>query len=198
MKKKRKFAVINETFVQGWSLHTRLILFGAAQFLNVLFTVMAVAVNDWKFDATSLGTSAFATLLSIGLQAFILGSFDVLTVFRDERGRATLTRNRRFAFIPMQQQTLKWKKSVGVGLVASPAGSLLAWGTFLYLFCCLFVVPGVLFWLYELKPDRFNVILCDVYGGEEEFVFQAKSMEQGERVVAVVADATTLTNRRTL
>jgi hypothetical protein len=198
MKKKRTFTVIDETFVQGWSLKTRLILFAGVQVVNVLFTLLAVAANDWKFDATSIVTGAFVTFMQIGLQAFILGSYDTVNVFRDERGRATLSRIRRIAFAPMRQAKIPWKQAAGVGRVATHAGTLLAWLTCLYLFCCLFFVPGILFWWFELRPNRQNVVLCDLYGGVEELVFQARDTDEADRVIEAVSEATTLTNRGTV
>lgn len=195
VRKKRSYSVIDETYVQGWSIQTRFALFAAAQLLNVLFTVLSVAANDWKVDSSSVGTGVFVGLMQTALQAFILGSFDTINVHRDERGKAILTRNRRIAFIPLQQAKIKWRKSVGVGRVATHGGGILAWITCLYLFLCLFCVPGILFWWFELKPDRYDVVLCDLYGGVEEFVFRARDQDEAETVMRVVSEATTLKNR---
>ena len=204
-KAKRTYTEIDETFVEGWTLTTRGIIFGVAQVVNVFVVLAGMAAGsldkqegESKFDPVSLGTVAVVSLFHTALQAFIIGTFDALTVRRTDRGQATLVRNRRIAFIPMQQEKIKWKKCAGVGRLATHAGDVFAWITAAYLFFCLFCLPGILFWWFVLKPDRYDVVLCDLYGGIEETVYRGKGKEQADRVAEVVSEATTLELRGVL
>ena len=197
-KPKRTYTVIDAVFVEGFALTTRIALFAAAQFLNLLLTVGALYVNAWKIDATAIITGGFSVLINVGLQAFIIGSHDTFRVHRDERGRATLTRTRRLCFIPLPPTPIKWKQSVGVGRVATHAGDVFAWATCLYLLACAGCLPGVLFWWFVLRPERYSVALCDVYNGIEEVVFHAKDQAQAEEVTELIAEATTLQKKSVL
>jgi hypothetical protein len=191
-KKKRTYTEIDEWFGEGFRLPTRLALFAIAQVLNVLLTAGLLYLNAWKFDAMAVATGAVNMLVNVGLQAFILGSYDTLRVQRTETGKATLTRTRRLLFIPLKPAKIAWKQSAGVGRYATHAGDVFAWATCLYLLACAGCLPGILFWWFVLKPERFNVALADIYQGIEETVFHAKDGDEAEKVSALIAEATGL------
>jgi hypothetical protein len=197
-KKRRKYEVIDESFIEGFTMPTRLTLFAAAQVLNVVFTILALSASSWKIDTTAIVTGTLSAMINATLQAFILGSYDTLRVRRDEYGKATLTRIRRICFFPLPPVKIPWKKSVGVGRYASYAGDVFAWATCIYLFLCAACLPGILFWWFVLKPERQNVALADVYGGIEETVFHSKNQEVAVRVVEVIVEATGLQARGVL
>ena len=188
-KAKRNYKPIDESFAEGLPYVTRLALFVAAQVLNVIFTFTAIAASSEKMDAVAYATGAIATSINTVLQAFILGSFDTLRVERTERGKATLTRNRRLFFFPIGPAKVNWKTCAAVGRIATDAGSIFAWFTCIYLLI-LGCLPGVLFWWFELRSQQSNVVLTNVYGGVEEWIFQSKNEAEAERVAQIVSDAT--------
>jgi hypothetical protein len=191
-KKKRTYTEIDETFTEGFLLPTRLAIFAAFQVLNVVFTVTALAASSFRIDGTAVVTGVFAGLFNTALQAFIVGSYDALRVQRNAKGRATITRRRRICFIPLPPVKIEWKSRTGVGRYATHTAGVFEWLVCLYLLLCAACLPGVLFWWFVIKPERYNVALTDVYNGIEETVFHSRGQEQAEQVAELIAEATTL------
>jgi len=192
-KKKRKYTEIDQSFGEGFPLTTRIALMGGVLLLNVILTLSALfgVSDDGRLDGVAVVTGGFAFLVNSGMQAFIIGTFDTLRVRRDEKGKGTLTRLRRVAFIPMNPMPIEWKHLTGVGRVATHSGGIIDWVTCLYLLMsgCL---PGILFWWFVLKPERYHAVLCNMYGGIEETLFRGKSQDQAEEIADLVGEATGL------
>lgn len=193
-KKKRTFTEIDESFGEGLALPVRVALMGGVLGLNVIFTLVALfAVSeDGKLDGVAVVTGGFAFLINSGMQAFILGSYDTLRVQRNEKGKGTLTRTRRVAFLPMSAEVIEWKHLTGVGRIATHAGSIIDWVTCCYLLVAAGCLPGILFWWFVLKPERYHTVLCNLYGGIEETLFRGKNQEQAEQIADLVGEATGL------
>jgi hypothetical protein len=190
-KKKRRYTEIDENFVEGFPLQTRLIIFAAAQVFNVFFTATAISATSFEINAAAIGTGIIAGAINLVLQAFIIGSFDTLRVQRNERGGCTLTRTRRLLFLPLAPTKIEWKHLVGVGKLASDPGNIFAWLTCLYLLL-MGILPGILFWWFELRQERINVVLTNVYNGIEETLFSSKKEDEGEKVAQLVSEASGL------
>jgi hypothetical protein len=190
-KKKRRYTEIDQSFTEGFSLTTRLIIFAAAQVFNVIFTATALMATSFEIDGTAIVTGVIAGLINLVLQAFILGSYDTLRIQRDERGRCTFTRTRRMLFIPLAPTEIEWAHLVGVGKLASHPGNIFAWITCLYLLM-MGLIPGILFWWFELRQERCNVVLTNVYNGIEETLFSSKKEEEAETVAQLASEASGL------
>ena len=54
-----------------------------------------------------------------------------------------------------------------------------------------FAVAAGFYWIV-LRPSRFEVNLCDVYGSTDEMIFRCEDREQSEEVAKTIADATGL------
>lgn len=199
-KKKRTYTPIDREFGEGFPLPTRLALMAGVLLLNVILTVVAVvSVADEKgVDRYGIATGGVVFFINSGLQAFIIGSYSTLRVQRNERGKGTLTVTRRFCFLPTSPVTVEWKSLVGVGRLATHAGGILDWVTCVYLLVAAGCLPGVLFWWFVLKPERYHVVLCNLYGGVEETLFRGKDQQQAEEIAEVVAEATGLELRGVL
>ncbi len=187
-KKKRRYTEIDQSFTEGFSQQTRLIIFAAAQVFNVFFTATAIMATSFKIDGTAIGTGIFAGAINLVLQAFILGSYDVLRIQRNERGNCTFTRTRRMLFLPLAPAKIEWKHLVGVGRLASHPGNVFAWLTCLYLLM-MGILPGILFWWFELRQERSNVVLTNVYNGIEETLFSSKKEDEAEKIAQMVSEA---------
>jgi hypothetical protein len=190
-KKKRRFTEIDQSFVEGFSLVTRLIIFAVAQLFNVLFTMTALAATSFEVDSTAIVTGVVAGAINLVLQTFIIGSYDSLRIERDERGRCTFTRTRRMLFVPLAPTEIEWAHLVGVGKLASHPGNIFAWITCLYLLL-MGILPGILFWWFELRQERMSVVLTNVYNGIEETLFTSKKEEEAETVAQLASEASGL------
>ncbi len=189
-KKKRTYSEMDESFGEGFPRSTRLVIFAAAQVLNMLVAALGLAAGG-KWDATAVLTGGAFTLLQSAMQAFVIGTYDTLRVQRNEKGKGTLSRVRRYLFFPLPPARIEWKHCHGVGRLAHAGGGIIDW-----IICCYLltmgVLPGVLFWWFVLKPEKYHVAMCNEYRGIEETVFHGKDQAQAEAVLAVVADATGL------
>ena len=191
-RKKRRFTAIDREFGEGFPLKLRLILFGLCQAFNAFFIFTTIQLTSFEVDLMAIVTGGFAGLISLVLQAFVLGSYDTLQVRRTERGKATLVRARRLLFLPITPAKVEWKQCVGVGKLATSSGTIFAWLVCAYLLVAGGILPGILFWWFELRSDNVVVVLTNVYGGVEEKIFTTKDEAQGETVAGVVAEATRL------
>jgi len=192
LKSQREFTEIDETFHEGWAPAFRLQVFIALQFVNVLLMILGMVATGQKFnDITNLGTNVVMNLFNVGLQAFILGSFETLRITRDPKGRCTLLKTRRYLFVPIAPFKIAWKRSSGVGIMATHNPGVMAYliGLYLLMMGCL---PGILFYLFVLRPERFNAALCNEYGGSDEVILHCRNREQAEQVTRTIAEASGL------
>jgi hypothetical protein len=122
-----------------------------------------------------------------------------------------MQRTRRVAFFPFQPTKLPWKQSTNVGIAGADIG------LFPKLLClyfalngCFYVLTGVFyspfmlglaliyfavaagFYWVVLRPNRFEVNLCDVYGSTDEIAFRSQDRAEAEEVAKTIADATGL------
>ncbi len=208
----RSFQPINRTWVEGWPTMLRVQIFIALQVVNAAAAVLLMATGegmpkDFGGFATLLMTSAF----QIGLQAFLIGSYDALTVKRSAKGQATVTRTRRVAFYPLPPTKLPWRQSTNVGIAGTDVGwfpRLLClyflfngafyvltgvfYSPFMLGLAVIYFAVGVGFYWVVLRPERFEVNLCDVYGSTDEVAFRCQSRQEAEDVATTVAEATGL------
>ncbi len=192
-KRKRTYTVIDETFHEGMKPTTRRTLFLVMQVSNVIitFSLSSLTSTSEEKDALFWGTSLVAILINGGLQAFILGTYQTLRVERTSKGRGTLTKQLHIAFLPRPEVNVEWKPHAGVDRLIQSNGSIVGWIVCLYLLG-LGCLPGIVFYMLELHPERYDVHLANTYGGVEEVIFHSRNLEQADGLVALIADATGL------
>ena len=176
----------------------RLQLFIALQFLNVALLILGMIATGQSFkDAGNIGTNIFMNLLNVGLQAFILGSFETLRATRDPGGRCTICKTRRYFFFKVPEFKVKWKLSSGVGILATHNPGFIAYVICFYLLAmgCL---PGILFFIFVIRPERFSAALCNEFGGSDETILHCKNRDQAEDVTRTIAEASGLRWHRIL
>ncbi len=192
LKSQREFTEIDETFHEGWPFALRLQIFIALQFVNLFLLILGTIATGQSFaDVGHIGTTLFMNLINVGLQAFILGSFETLRVTRDPKGRCTLLKTRRYMFIPVAPFKIDWKRSSGIGIMAThdPGYVVYLIGLYLLMMGCL---PGILFYLIVIRPERFNAALCNEYGGSDDVILHCKNREHAEAVTRAIAGASGL------
>jgi len=181
-KAKKKYQEIDRTWEPGWPRDLRFKALMGLQGVNVLLAVMA---------GSTLAGGVVFLLIQGALQAFLIGSTDTLRVQRTSKGAATLIKTTIIAFVIARPQPLDWKQSQGVGIIAIHQPGILEWVTFIYLLLC-GVLPGIAFWYFVMRPDRFHVSLCDVHGCTNEIAYRTTDRDQAEEICRTVNDATGL------
>src|SRR5262249_50512904 len=90
-KTKREFEPIRRELENGWALNKRLPAFMAMQGVNFLLLILSM-VNGYAFCA-----ALFGIIIMVALQAFLVGTFEKLTLARDVKGKVKITRIWRYA-----------------------------------------------------------------------------------------------------
>ena len=191
-KAQREFEPIDKAWHEGWSPAFRLQLFIALQFANIALLALGTVATGHSFrDAGHIGTTIFMNLVNVALQAFILGSFETLRVVRDPGGKCAIYKTRRYMFFKMPEFKIQWKLSSGIGILASHNPGLIAYIICFYLLAtgC---IPGILFFVFIIRPERFSAALCNEFGGTDETIFLCKSRLQAEEVARTIAEASGL------
>jgi hypothetical protein len=180
--------------------------------LNFFAAMMLILTGDSASFKTAAGVCTMVVTqgFQIALQAFLIGTYDTLFVKRTAKGQATLSRVRRIAFVPTGATKIPWKQSTNIGITGADVG----W--FPKLLCLYFLLNGCFylvtvfysifalglaviyfavaagFYWVVIRPSRFEVNVCDVYGSTDERVFRCEDRAQAEEVAKVIADATGL------
>lgn len=181
-KAKKTYESINRTWDERYSRNLRLKAFFGLQILNLILAICTGSITG--------GISFLA--IQAALQAFLIGTYATLNITRTSKGAATLKRQRFFFFFPGPDEKLDWKASQGVGIIAMHQPGIIEWITFLYLLLCTACLPGLLFYWFVMRPDRFHVSLCDVYGSTNEIAFRTTDRDMTDEICRTISDATGL------
>jgi hypothetical protein len=209
-KAERTFQPVNRAWDEGFGLPLRLQLMALCGILDLLAVIVLGVTAGQSVGITTL-------VFQLGLQAFLLGSFDGLSVKRTAKGTVTLTRQRRVAFYPTPPTKVKWKQAATVGVVSVHAPGWEAWITLLYLvlngatfllggfatllslpLAAAFLTAAAGFYWFVIRPDRHLVNLADEFGASLETVFRTQARDTAVEVARVVADATGLMYKKTM
>jgi hypothetical protein len=175
-KKKKRFQEVNKSWEPRWPFETRVQVLVGLQVLNVLIAI---------FFGNEIG------IIQVLIQAFILGTYEKLTVTRTAKGVCTVEKIWRIGFYATPPKRLDHSASQGVGIIATQNAGWLEWFTMLYL--CLFgLLPGLLFYWYIIRPDRFNVSLCDIYGSTNDIAFRTTDREQADEICRTISDCASM------
>ena len=184
-KPKKSYEPIEKEWEPRFPLLLRLKVIAALQLVNVL---MALYINS---GANSPFFAFVSLLIQGGLQAFLVGTFQMVGVKRTADGQVTITKTWRIAFIRINSVPVAWKKSHGMGIIATYDPGLLEWFTLVYLLL-LFLIPGILFYWFIIRPERFEVALCDMYGSTDDILFRTTNREEADDVCNVISNCSGL------
>lgn len=210
-KAERNYQPVNRTWDEGFSTQLRL------QLLVLCGILDAAAMLILSFTL-SVGGAILPLLFQIGLQVFLLGSYDTFTLKRTPKGATTLTRVRRLFMLPQSPYKFRWKQSAAVGVRSGQAVGPFGYLVLLFLaitgvsflvggfVSTLFLLPMALiyfacaggFYWYVVRPDVSEVVLTDEYGSTDEVVYRTIDREHAVEVARLVADATGLMHRKTM
>jgi ribosomal protein L37E len=187
-KAKREFEQIRREWENGWPLQKRLTAFMCMQGVNfVLFVLTLLGI------ATCVGI--FWITVMIGLQAFLVGTFEKLVLTRDSKGRVKMMRTWRYGFFAKPPDTIKWRTHESVSIVQSNEFSVIDWA-FAVMLLTYGILPGVLFWWFVIRPDKFAVYLCKDHGFPETPIFRTQNEELAKEIQTVVSEVTLLPIQR--
>jgi hypothetical protein len=184
-KSTRTFQSLSYEWEGGWSLQKR--AFVVIVLLVIDFVTLAVLMIAGARGSTPIVMMVF----TVFLQAFLCGTYEKLSLSRTQKGKVTMKVQWRVAFLPRPPQTVKWKEYESTSIIHSNNAGFIDWafGIILLLYA---IVPGVLFWWFVLRPDKYSVMLCRDHGFPEIAIFRTLSEERAKEVRDTVCDVTTL------
>jgi hypothetical protein len=181
----RTFQPLTYEWESGWPFQKRLGLFIGLQLVNFFLLIVA--------SVSGLGTTTPLTLIvfTIILQAFLCGTFEKLSLSRTQKGKVTMKVTWRIAFVPRPATNTRWKEASGLIIIQSSSADFMDWANAAILTSYL-ILPGVLFWYYVIRPDKFTVTLCSEHAFPETPIFRTLDQTRAEEVARAVGDATGL------
>jgi hypothetical protein len=140
--------------------------------------VFGISVGLWWNLTYNGDWFAFAgsTVLFAAMTAFLLGTFDRIELRRDEKGRVTLTKLRRYCFFLAPEKRIEVRGFEGVITGRSSEVSAVEWIVCIILL--LMIVPGIVYWYYVIHKISFRVSLAQDHGREVELVYHGWREEQ--------------------
>lgn len=122
---------------------------------------------------------------------FLLGTYDRIELTRDERGRVRITKQWRFAFVPLHPMTTDVRGYEGV--VSGPwqeVGilewfvllSLLGWG----------IIPGLIWYYTAIHTPHFHVALALDHGHPSLYIYRGRNQDQMNDIADTLCAATGL------
>lgn len=181
-KPKKKYQAYERTWESRVSLTLRLQVMGGLLGINVLIALAIAATGSF------LGAVALL-LVQTGLQSFLLGTYETITLKRTAKGKLTVTKFWRVCFLKQPAADLVWQEHAGVGVIATHQINVFDWIVVFYLFFCLAVFPAIIFYVFFLRPDRMQVAFCDEYGSSNLIAFRTTNREEATEIARLIADA---------
>jgi hypothetical protein len=184
-KVERVFVPIDRSWESGWPFQRRLTVFLLAQGANLLTLIVATAAGE------SLPLSIGAILFYVGLQAFLLGTFESVRIRRNKKGQVEITSLWRIAFVPKAAKKVNWREREGVAFGHYDDTGISDWIIFVQLlFMC--VVPALLWWWFVMRSDHFYAALTRDRGYPETYLYKGMNEAQAKEICQVATDATGL------
>jgi len=184
-KAERTFTPIDREWEAGWPFEMRMAIFGACLLLDVGSVVLSLIVEG------SLPTTVCGLIFAIGLQAFVLGTYDRVRIRRNKKGQAEIIVTWRACFIPLAPKKVNWQTHEGVAFGHYDAIGITDWIiAFVLLF--FFLLPAILFWIYVIRSDRFFAALARDRGYPETYLYRGMSETKAKEIAQTATDATGL------
>jgi len=206
-KAERTYEPVARTWEAGWPRDRRVRLFIISQIVILCLTVFGLIATR------SLMLTLPGWIISAGLTAFVLGTFDRVELSRSPKGKLVLKHTWRACFIERPTQTLRLSEYEGItkgkwhdpgfwdwaglmflllGPVAIVARALFGfwdWVGFVFLVPC-GLVPAFFFWYYIIHSEMFFVALTKDHGHPDFTLYRGwgeKHMNDIYETIRVVA-----------
>ena len=184
----RRYHKVDQQWEGGLRFPVRIGIFLAAGGLALAATlVVGVGGGNWLALFISL-------LIGTVLLAYVLGTYPRINLMRSRKGRASLTRTWRICFIPLPTADIRWRAFEGVVVRRSHEPDFWDWAILIFLLAW-GLIPGVLWWLYMINADQFDVALCKGHGFPALVLYRGPSQAIAQEIAANVRDLTGLPQR---
>jgi hypothetical protein len=184
-KSKRTYDPVERHWESGWPLQIRLQVFAGMQVVNLCLLALSMA------SGYMLCALLVPALMIVALQAFLIGTFEKLSLSRDLKGRVRLMRAWRGAFIPQTPTNVQWREHESIIVIRTNTFSIMDW-FFAIVLLGYGIVPGVLFWYFVIQRDKFAVFLCKDHGSPETPIFRTINEDVAKELMKAVSEATAL------
>jgi hypothetical protein len=184
-KVERVYAPIDRTWEAGWPFERRMAVFLVFQGLNLLTLLMSLIGSD------GLPVTMFGIALTVGMQAFVIGTYDTLRIRRNKKGQTETTITWRVGFIPMAPKKVNWREHEGVAFGHYDPTGITDWWIFFVLLPW-FILPAIFWYFYVIRSDRFFAALTRDRGYPETYLYRGMSEAQAREICQVATDATAL------
>lgn len=184
-KAERTFQPIDREWESGWPFQKRMTGFLICQSINLVTLIISIAFDN------SASVSILSLLFTIGLQAFLFGTYDRVRIRRNKKGQAEIFVTWRIGFIPRTPQKINWKEHEGVVFGHyDPTGLSDWWIFFVLLPMC--VLPSILWWWFVIRSDRYFAALARDRGFPETYLYRGLNEQQAKEIAQIATDATGL------
>jgi hypothetical protein len=184
-KVERTFHPIDREWESGWPFPRRMALFLVFQALNIGTLVFSLGAGG------SVPVSIFGIVLTVGLQAFLCGTYDRVRIRRNKKGQTEITMTWRICFIPGPAKKVNWKEHEGITFGHYNAIGVTDWILMIILLpAC--IIPAIVFWWYIIKSDRFFAALARDRGFPETYLYRGMNEKQAKEIAQTATDATGL------
>jgi hypothetical protein len=181
----REHNEVDKYWSTGPRLATRFAVFLAIQGLaSAAMVVVAVA------DGNVLGL-AITWLIGATLLAFVLGTYPSVRLTRNRRGQVKLFKIWRLGFISLGAADIRWREYEGVFMGKSNHTDfgdvltlvlLVPWG----------VIPAIIWWLYVVEPDHFDVALSRDHGSPALMLYRGRNDKVAMEIASTIRKVTWL------
>jgi hypothetical protein len=169
----------------GLAYQTRISIFlGLAGTALVAAVIASIGTDEW------LGMAG-AWMTGTALLAFVVGSYSRVNLTRNLRGKIRLTKSWRICFIPQAASTIKWRQYEGVAISRNHENGLWDWLTLIFFFMA-GVIPAILWWLYVMEPDEFDVALTRDHGCPALVLYRGRSEAMAKEIATCIRNITGL------
>lgn len=180
----RVFAKVQREWEAGLPLRTRIKVFLGCQLLYLATGLAAVFYLD------RLDVAAFAWLVFTLMTAFLLGTFDRVSLSRNERGKIVLTKTWYIFFWPQPTKTLRLSEFDGVTTNRVEDTDLWDWLVLLML------LPGgitaLIWWYLAIHRETFQVALTSDHGYAAFILYRGGNQARTIEIAETIRDVTGL------
>lgn len=184
-KVERTYQPLARRFEAGWSLPKRRAVYAGLLVCNVVAFGLA-----WSSKGVE-PVSMLAMLMLAGAQAFLVGTFDRTDLSRDARGKSRVVRTWRVAFYQLPPSEVLWREHEGVVVQKTHSTDIVDYWLLIILIGH-GVIPGLLFWWYSIRPERYVVALTKNLTFPETVLYRGTDERHAKDLAAALRHVTGL------
>ena len=169
-KAKKEFEPFEREWQGGLPVKVRRGLFIAAAAFNLTACVLGALAG------VDLCVAIFPCLLFTAMTAFLVGTYDRLSLTRNKKGRVRLTKTWTFCFVPQPPQVVDVHEYGDVAYGPYDESSFMEW---MVLLCLLMsgILPGLLWFYFVFIRTHFQVAITKDHGHDELVLYRGSNQQ---------------------